>query len=156
MAARELVIVGGANGAGKTTFAVKYASRHHLLYLGADAIASELAPSAPETVPVAAGLELMRRLEEALSNQEAVVLESTLAGRTLRHVIRNAREAGCTITIVYLFLDSPDMCVERVLERVQKGGHSVPESDNSATIPPQYTQFPAVVSTVGGSLAGGV
>ena len=75
VAARELVIVGGANGAGKTTFAVKYASRHHLLYLGADAIASELAPSAPETVPVAAGLELMRRLEEALSNQEAVVLE---------------------------------------------------------------------------------
>lgn len=43
--------------------------------------------------------------------------------------MRTARGAGYTITIVYLFLDSADTCVERIHERVQKGGHSVPESD---------------------------
>jgi len=129
VAAKELIIVGGANGAGKTTFAVEYASRHNCLYLGADAIAAELAPDTPELVPVAAGEELLRRLTAALSGEDMVVLESTLAGRTLRHVIGNARDNGFTITIVYLFLDSPDTCVERVEERVQKGGHFVPESD---------------------------
>jgi len=127
--AKELIIVGGANGAGKTTFAVEYASRRNCLYLGADAIAAELAPDTPDLVPVAAGQELMRRLTDALADEDLVVLESTLAGRTLRHTIRNARDAGFTITIVYLFLDSADTCVERVRERVQKGGHSVPESD---------------------------
>jgi len=123
------MIVGGANGAGKTTFAAEYASRYDCLYLGADAIATELAPKAPDTVAVAAGEELMRRVAAALADQKAVVLESTLAGRTLRHVIRNARDAGFTITIVYLFLDSPTTCVERVHERVLKGGHAVPETD---------------------------
>jgi predicted ABC-type ATPase len=129
MTDKDLIIVGGANGAGKTTFAAEYASRHHCLYLGADAIATELAPDAPERVAVAAGEELMRRVATAFAGQQQFVLESTLAGRTLRHVIRNAREAGFEITIVYLFLDSPDMCVERVHERVLKGGHPVPEAD---------------------------
>lgn len=129
MAGKELTVVGGANGAGKTTFAVEYASRHNCLYLGADAIAAELRPDAPGLVPVAAGEELTRRLTAALSRNDTIVLESTLAGRTLPHVIGSARNNGFTITIVYLFLDSPDTCVERVKERVQKGGHSVPESD---------------------------
>jgi predicted ABC-type ATPase len=129
MAAKELIIVGGANGAGKTTFALEYASTHNHLYLGADAIAAELAPHAPGLLPVTAGQELMRRLTGALSRDDTIVLESTLAGRTLRHVIGNARDNGFTVTIVYLFLDSPDTCVERVEERVQKGGHFVPEAD---------------------------
>lgn len=129
MAAKELIIVGGANGVGKTTFAVEYASRRNCLYLGADAIAAELAPDAPGLVPVAAGQELTRRLTAALCSDDTIVLESTLSGRTLRHVIGNARDNGFAITIVYLFLDSPDTCVERVEERVHKGGHSVPEPD---------------------------
>jgi len=129
VAGKELIIVGGANGTGKTTFAVRYAYRHDCLYLGADAIATELSPDSPELVPVAAGQELQRRLSAALAAEESIVLESTLAGRTMRHVIQAARNAGFEITIVYLFLNSPDICVERVEERVQKGGHSVPEVD---------------------------
>ncbi len=141
MAGKELIIVGGANGAGKTTFAVEYASRCHCLHLAADAIATELAPDAPALAAVAAGEELMRRIAAALAGQEGVVLESTLAGRTLRHVIRNARDAGFTITIVYLFLDSPDVCVQRVHERVLKGGHSVPEVDIRRRFPRSIRNF---------------
>ena len=129
MGNKELIIVGGANGSGKTTFAEEYASRHQYLYLGADAIATELAPNAPNLVPLAAGREFMDRLTAALAGPQSLVVESTLAGRTLRHVIGSARAAGFTITIVYLFLDSVDMCVERVRQRVQKGGHWVPETD---------------------------
>lgn len=129
MTGSELIVVGGANGAGKTTFALEYASQFRGLYLGADAIAAELAPDAPDSVAVAAAEELMRRLAAALAGETRLILESTLAGRTLRHVLHAARDAGFTITIVYLFLDSPNTCVERVHERVMKGGHSVPEVD---------------------------
>lgn len=78
---------------------------------------------------MASGEELMRRLAAVLVQEVPLILESTLAGRTLRHTIREARHAGFWISIVYLFLDSPDTCVERVHERVEKGGHSVPEPD---------------------------
>jgi predicted ABC-type ATPase len=141
VAAKELIIVGGANGAGKTTFAAKYASENGYLYLGADAIAAELFPGSPELVPIAAGQEFQRRLYEALAREDTVVLESTLAGRTLRHVIRTARKAKFTITFIYLFLDSADTCVERVEERVQKGGHSVPETDIRRRFPRSIHNF---------------
>ena len=126
---KELIVVGGANGTGKTTFALEYARLNNCLYLGADAIASELSPESPESAAVRAGEELMRRITAALEASGSLVVESTLAGRTLRHTVGKARSAGFMITIVYLFLANEDMCVARVKERIQKGGHSVPDFD---------------------------
>ena len=126
---KELIVVGGANGTGKTTFALEYARLNNCLYLGADAIASELSPESPESAAVRAGEELMRRISAALEASGSLVVESTLAGRTLRHTVGKVRSAGFMITIVYLFLANEDMCVERVREHIQKGGQSVPEVD---------------------------
>ncbi|HMB92203.1 MAG TPA: hypothetical protein VKP65_15230 [Rhodothermales bacterium] len=39
------------------------------------------------------------------------------------------REAGYTVVLAFLFLPSPEVCIERVAERVRKGGHDVPEED---------------------------
>ncbi len=33
------------------------------------------------------------------------------------------------ITVVFIFLESAQTCIRRVRERVQKGGHDVPEAD---------------------------
>ena len=41
----------------------------------------------------------------------------------------DARNGGFEISIVYVFLDTAEACVKRVAERVQKGGHAVPEED---------------------------
>ena len=129
MSESELIIVGGANGTGKTTFAIDYATSRKYLYLGADAIATELSPEAPQRIPVTAGKELRGRFQAAINAKKTVVLESTLSGRTLLHSIKTARNAGYSITILYLFLDSTDNCIERVYRRILKGGHSVPEQD---------------------------
>jgi predicted ABC-type ATPase len=126
---KELIVVGGPNGSGKTTFAEEYVSRHGCTYISADAIAKELSPSNPMLAQLAAGREVLDRIKSGLATNESFVVESTLAGRTFQHVFGDARYAGFTITVVYLFMDSPDTCVERVHERVQKGGHSVPEVD---------------------------
>lgn len=40
-----------------------------------------------------------------------------------------ASERGYEITIVFVFVDSVDVCVARVAERVRKGGHDIPEAD---------------------------
>jgi predicted ABC-type ATPase len=126
---KELIVVGGPNGSGKTTFAEEYAFRHGCLYISADAIAAELSPDNPMLAQLAAGREVLGRINKALGGTASFVAESTLAGRTFQRVFIDARKAGFTITIVYLLMDSPDTCVERVHERVQKGGHFVPEVD---------------------------
>ena len=60
----QLVVVGGPNGCGKTTFARHYADSESLPYLGADDIAFALAPRDPASVRVKAGREFSRRLAD--------------------------------------------------------------------------------------------
>jgi predicted ABC-type ATPase len=129
MSKPKLIIVGGANGSGKTTVALKYAGWQNCPYIGADAIAEELSPGSPERAAIAAGKEFIRRMAVILDDKTTAVIESTLAGRTLNRMMGDARNAGFGISIAYVFLHSADECVKRVKERVQKGGHSVPEPD---------------------------
>jgi predicted ABC-type ATPase len=125
----QLVIVGGANGAGKTTFARQFAKTQKLPYLGADDIAFQLAPENTASVRVTAGREFSRRLSDAIKTQQSLVIESTLSGGSLARTIEKARQQGYQITIVFVFLDSETLCLHRISERVQQGGHDVPEED---------------------------
>ncbi len=127
VANKEMIIVGGPNGAGKSTFAEVLAAQDQLPYLSADAIAAELSPENPSSRKVLAGRVFLHRVDEAIAFGQSFIIESTLSGVTFRHRIAAAREAGFGIVIVYLFLDSAISCVERVSQRVQKGGHFVPE-----------------------------
>ncbi len=129
MTTRELVVVGGPNGAGKTTLALKYASVRESSYLAADKIAAEILPADPSSVKVEAASRFVQLLDEALTTERCLIVESTLSGRTFRHWIRSAKDQGFSVTIAFVILDSADLAVDRVAERRQKGGHDVPESD---------------------------
>lgn len=52
-----------------------------------------------------------------------------LAGRFLIKLIGQAREKGYRVSIIFLFTDSASILVERIRNRVAKGGHNVPEAD---------------------------
>ena len=127
--AKELIIVAGPNGAGKSTLAEKLASERSALFLAADKIATELSPDDPAAARIAAASEFVTQFKSQLGHVDILVVESTLSGRTFPRHIQDAREQGYVITIVFIFLDSEDVCVDRVAERVSKGGHFVPESD---------------------------
>ena len=125
----QLLIVGGPNGSGKTTVALEYSDEHGLPYVGADAIAAVLNPTDPAASDFAAARQFIETIEQYVSQQTSFVCESTLAGLTIGNFIRSARDAGYSISIAFLFVDSVDVCVARVAERVRKGGHNVPEAD---------------------------
>ncbi len=129
MAVKELILVGGPNGAGKTTFAMEDLARHGGVYLGADAIAAEISPGNPAAAAMEAGRLFLTRLDELLAADGRIIVESTLAGKSLARYLLRASQAGYFIKIVFVFLDSPDENVRRVRERVKKGGHDVPEED---------------------------
>jgi predicted ABC-type ATPase len=138
---KELIVVGGPNGAGKTTFADEYVARYGCNYISADAIAAQLSPNDPTRAQIAASREFLRQIDEAITGEHSLVVESTLSGRTFQQVLRNAKTAGFEITIVYLFLDSVEMCVDRVHQRVRKGGHDVPETDVRRRFPRSVRNF---------------
>ena len=129
MVSPTVLIVGGPNGAGKTTLAEPYAEQKDRPYLAADRIASELNPEDPYAARVEAGRQFLRRLNAFIEERTSFVVESTLAGRSLARSIDRMNEAGYTTRIAFVVLDSADLCVRRVQERVRKGGHHVPEAD---------------------------
>lgn len=125
----DATIIGGPNGAGKSTFARELVRTSGLRYLGADRIAKEINPEAPEEASLQAGRLFLRRLRAAIDERQDLVVESTLAGRGLRRDLDRMQKAGYTVRIVFIVLESPEQCVRRVRQRVEKGGHHVPEED---------------------------
>ncbi|MCO6043508.1 AAA family ATPase [Aeoliella sp. ICT_H6.2] len=126
---KELIIVGGANGTGKTTFALEYVAQHGVEYLGADAIAAEISSDDPTSARFQAGRRFVTALNERVQGSECLLIESTLSGVALRNGLKRAAQSGFKISIFFLFVDTPETCIERVAQRVRMGGHDVPVED---------------------------
>ena len=122
-----LVIMAGPNGAGKSTSAPQ--AIDELLAVGAfvnaDVIARGLAGFDSESVAFQAGRIMLQRLDELFQQHADFAFETTLASRTFAPFIRKARDAGYRIELVYVWLNSPDLCIERIKGRVRSGGHFV-------------------------------
>jgi predicted ABC-type ATPase len=127
----SVVIVGGPNGAGKSTCAPLLV-RDTLgvtEWVNADAIAQGLSAFHPASVALEAGRLMLERLHDLAGRRADSAFETTLAGRTYARFLRDLSTAGYKTHLVFLWLESPEVAVERVRLRVQRGGHSVPESD---------------------------
>lgn len=127
---KELMIVAGPNGSGKTTFAKKFLAKYSdFVYLSADEIAFSMVEKDFEKVKIKAGKEFFRRLEKIKKLEQNVLIESTLSGKTLLKSIKKFKEKGYETSIVFIFVEKPSVSIERIRERVLKGGHNVPDED---------------------------
>lgn len=126
---KELIIISGANGVGKTTFAKPYVERIGYKFLNADEIAKEIEKRGLKNAMIKAGRRFFTELNKSLSHEENIVIETTLSGSYVNKVVKSAKEKGYWVKVIYIFVDSEDLCVERVRSRVLKGGHNVPEGD---------------------------
>ncbi len=125
---KKLMIVGGANGVGKSTLAYKIRDEFGIDYLGADDIAMKMKNSSANT-DIKAGKEFFRILEEYLSLEKSLIIESTLSGLGLANRIESFIKCGYSVNITYVFVDNVNICKDRISLRVKKGGHSVPDED---------------------------
>jgi len=125
----NLYIISGCNGAGKTTasFTILPEMLDCQEFVNADEIARGLSPFQPEKVALEAGRIMLHRIDELLKKQEDFALETTLATRSYVHTIKNAKQKGYNITLIYFWLNSPDLAIARVKRRVTRGGHNIPE-----------------------------
>lgn len=100
-----------------------------------DDIAKTLADAGDPSPMVAAGRVFFERLNEALDNQQSIVVETTMSGSYINKVAKRAKELGYKIKLIYIFIESPAACIERVKMRIAKGGHEVPEEDVKRPVP---------------------
>ncbi len=121
---KELIIIAGANGSGKTTFSKQILAETGFAFLNADEIKKELSVS-----KLQAGKEFFKRLDTFIETETSFVLESTLSGIYLEKAIEKAKQQGYVVRIVYVFLKSPNDCIQRIRLRVKLGGHFVPDED---------------------------
>ena len=54
-------------------------------------------------------------------------IETTLSTKSYINLIRRAQEKGFSVRILFFWLNSPELAIRRVAERVAKGGHNIPE-----------------------------
>jgi len=125
---KDIVLLGGPNGAGKTTAARVIVPDFLGLneFLNADEFARGIAPGNLEKAAWAAGRRMLERMRELVGRDESFGLETTCAGRSYLHFLRNCKLKGWRITLVYFWLKSPELAVTRVAHRVSEGGHAVP------------------------------
>lgn len=127
-----LYIISGCNGAGKTT--ASYTILPEMLgckeFVNSDEIAKGLSPFNADSIAVAveASRIMYKRIRELISANKTFALETTLASRSIARLLQNAQEKGYYVTLLYFWLNTPDLAVERVRNRVMAGGHNVTES----------------------------
>ncbi len=127
----SLVVLAGPNGAGKTTSAAKLVPQFLKIehFVNADFIAQGLSPFSPAAAAIQAGRILLQRIHALADRFESFAFETTLASKTFVPFLKRQRQRGYLIHLVFIWLESADLAVQRVSARVQSGGHTVPTED---------------------------
>jgi predicted ABC-type ATPase len=122
-------MIAGPNGAGKTTIASRLIPDLPILYefINADEIARGLAPLHPETVAISASKLMITRLRELLEARKSFAFETTAAGTNYLKYLREAKERGYQVGLMFLWVSSPKQAIRRVHNRVIHGGHDIPD-----------------------------
>lgn len=127
MTDKNLYIIGGCNGAGKTTasFTILPEIINCKEFVNADEIAKGLSPFQPEKVAFEAGRIMLKRIKELLESNESFAFETTLSTRSYKQKIEEAKQNGFTTTLLFFWLQNVTLAKERVRIRVSEGGHNI-------------------------------
>lgn len=127
--AKEMYIISGCNGAGKTTasFTVLPEMLNCGEFVNADEIAAGLSPFNPAEMAMDAGRLMLKRIRQLMSHDETFAIETTLSTRYYSRLVDMAHSLGYIVHLMYIWLSSPLQAIERVAHRVNEGGHNIPK-----------------------------
>jgi predicted ABC-type ATPase len=123
-----VIAIAGPNGAGKTTLAPFLLRNHFGLteYVNADTIALGLSAFRPEGAAFEAARVMLTRIRALADARSHFAFETTLATRSYAKWVRDLKRRGYKFHVMFLWLRSPELALERVRNRTLAGGHDVP------------------------------
>ena len=124
---KNLFIIAGCNGAGKTTasFTILPEILNCKEFVNADEIAKGLSPFQPERVSFEAGRIMLNRINELLETNKNFAFETTLATKSYKSKIAEAKSKNYSVTLLFFWLQNVELAIERVKTRVLEGGHNI-------------------------------
>lgn len=126
----QFIIVAGVNGAGKSTL---YMDNQELFIdtkrVNADEILRQQHGDWRNATDNLHAMRIeLKMIRTYLVQKQSFHMETTLAGngRTQRDLIAQSHEQGFSVTLLYIGVPSPQIAMNRVHQRVAKGGHGIP------------------------------
>jgi predicted ABC-type ATPase len=126
----RMTVIAGTNGAGKSSFRTKLLDEAFGIPVDPDMIARGINPNSPESISFTAGREAIKLVNYCIENQLSFSIETTLSGSsTIFKQIHAAKKREFIVNSYFVGLESVHLHIERVYDRVQKGGHYIPTED---------------------------
>jgi|SRR5437016_3214490 len=124
-------LLAGPNGAGKSTFRRSYLEPAGLLCIDPDEVARKRFGRDPKSrsEAIAATAEATRIVHAQLQTHTSIGLETVLSdtkGLKLG-LLREAKQLDYRVGVIFIGLDDPQLSIARVMDRVDAGGHDVPD-----------------------------
>lgn len=128
---KNVYIIAGPNGSGKTTFAKKFLPDYAKCqnFVNADLIAQGLSPFSPRTAAIKAGRLVLEQIRNMAEKNVDFAFETTLAGKSYVSFLTELKREGYSINIFFLWVPNAELALSRIKDRVASGGHDVPVVD---------------------------
>ena len=145
---RQLWVLAGGNGAGKTTFYNLYLARYGIKFVNADLIAKDIDRENPEGFSYHAATVAAKIREDLISQGVSFCFETVFSHESKIDFIAQAKANGYKIILVYIHLFDSSLNEARVKQRVAEGGHDVPTEKIHARIPRTMKHIKIALSIV--------
>ena len=135
MSEKQLWLLVGGNGAGKSTFYNTRLAPLGIPFVNADLIAKELYPESPELHSYQASKVAEQMRNELLIEGRSFCFETVFSHSSKVDFVGRAKALGYQIILVFIHLEQASLNKARVFQRVEQGGHHVPDDKLEGRIP---------------------
>jgi predicted ABC-type ATPase len=145
---RQLWVLTGGNGAGKSTFFNLYLAKYGIKFVNADLIAKDMDSENPESLSYQAATVAGKIREDLISQGVSFCFETVFSHESKIDFLAQAKANGYKIILVYIHLFDSSLNEARVRQRVSEGGHNVPAEKIHSRIPRTMKQIKTALSIV--------
>ena len=142
---KQLWLLVGGNGAGKSTFYRLVLEPLGLPFVNADRLAKLVYPAAAEEHSYEAALLAEQQRNTLLVSGASFCFETVFSHPSKIDFTARAKALGYTVIMVLIHLEKAELNAARVAQRVQEGGHNVPTEKLLKRIPRMLNQVKTAI-----------